>query len=42
MSAALDIGAIRAQFPVLQQEVGGRPLVYLDNAASTHSTHAAS
>ena len=35
MSAAVDIGAIRAQFPALQQEIGGRPLVYLDNAAST-------
>ena len=29
-----DIEAIRAQFPILQRQVNGRPLVYLDNAAS--------
>jgi len=32
---ALDIDAIRADFPVLKQEVHGNPLVYLDNAATT-------
>jgi cysteine desulfurase/selenocysteine lyase len=32
---ALDIGRIRASFPALAQEVNGRPLVYLDNAATT-------
>lgn len=32
---AFDLDAIRAQFPILDQEVNGRPLVYLDNAAST-------
>ena len=31
----LDIAAIRAQFPILQTEVHGKPLVYLDNAATT-------
>jgi cysteine desulfurase/selenocysteine lyase len=31
----LDIERIRADFPVLHQEVHGRPLVYLDNAATT-------
>lgn len=31
----LDPEAIRADFPVLDQEVNGHPLVYLDNAAST-------
>jgi len=31
----LDINAIRAEFPVLHQEVYNRPLVYLDNAATT-------
>ena len=31
----LDIAAIRAQFPILQTEVRGKPLVYLDNAATT-------
>ncbi len=30
-----DVEAIRAQFPVLHQDVHGKPLVYLDNAAST-------
>jgi cysteine desulfurase/selenocysteine lyase len=32
---ALDIERIRASFPALAQEVNGRPLVYLDNAATT-------
>src|SRR5262245_20955670 len=31
----LDITAIRADFPALAQNVHGRPLVYLDNAATT-------
>lgn len=31
----LDWGAIREDFPVLHQEVHGRPLAYLDNAASS-------
>jgi cysteine desulfurase/selenocysteine lyase len=31
----LDILAIRKQFPVLSRAVKGRPLVYLDNAATT-------
>ncbi|MCY3734383.1 MAG: aminotransferase class V-fold PLP-dependent enzyme, partial [Chloroflexi bacterium] len=31
----LDTAAIRAQFPILSREVHGRPLVYLDNAATT-------
>ncbi|HLT06938.1 MAG TPA: cysteine desulfurase [Cyclobacteriaceae bacterium] len=31
----LDINHIRNQFPVLHQEVNGKPLVYLDNAATT-------
>ena len=30
-----DAGTIRAEFPALQQEVHGTPLVYLDNAATT-------
>ncbi|MGF1448251.1 MAG: aminotransferase class V-fold PLP-dependent enzyme [Opitutales bacterium] len=29
-----DLEAIRADFPILQQTVQGRPLVYLDNAAT--------
>ena len=31
----LDIKEIRIQFPVLDQQVYGKPLVYLDNAATT-------
>ncbi|MFM2428370.1 MAG: hypothetical protein RL012_254 [Bacteroidota bacterium] len=31
----LDIQNIRAQFPILQQTVHGKPLIYLDNAATT-------
>jgi len=27
--------AIRQQFPILDQEVNGKPLVYLDNAATS-------
>ena len=33
--AAFDVAAIRAQFPALRQEIHGKPLVYLDNAATT-------
>ncbi|MCW1926430.1 SufS family cysteine desulfurase [Luteolibacter arcticus] len=32
---AFDSVTIRAEFPILAQEVNGRPLVYLDNAATT-------
>ncbi len=32
----LDIDAIRAQFPILRRTVHGKPLVYLDNAATKH------
>src|SRR4029453_16932390 len=31
----LAVGAIRHDFPVLHQTVHGKPLVYLDNAASS-------
>ena len=30
-----DVNTIRKDFPILQREVYGRPLVYLDNAATT-------
>ena len=41
MSAApLDSVALRADFPALQQEIHGKPLVYLDNAATTHKPKA--
>ncbi len=35
MSARFDIDAIRLDFPILHREVNGRPLVYLDNGATT-------
>lgn len=33
--AALDVHALRAQFPILHQQVRGKPLVYLDSAATS-------
>lgn len=33
--SAFDIDAVRKDFPILDQEVNGHPLVYLDNAASS-------
>ncbi|MEZ0540223.1 SufS family cysteine desulfurase [Fibrella arboris] len=36
----LDIQKIRADFPVLDQLVNGRPLVYFDNAATTQKPRA--
>ncbi len=33
---AFDVQAIRRDFPALHQTVNGRPLVWLDNAATTH------
>jgi len=32
----LDVARLRADFPILSREVNGKPLVYLDNAASSH------
>lgn len=34
-----DVEKIRADFPILQREVYGRPLVYLDNSATTQKPH---
>lgn len=34
-TAAFDAERLRADFPILQQQVHGKPLVYLDNAATT-------
>ncbi len=31
----VDLAALRADFPLLQREVNGRPIVYLDSAATT-------
>lgn len=35
IAPALDVARIRADFPILQQEVNGHPLAYLDSAASS-------
>src|SRR5687767_5667870 len=35
VSAPFDVQRIRADFPILARQVHGRPLVYLDNAATT-------
>ena len=40
MSPSYDLGRVRADFPILAQKVQGRPLVYLDNAASTQKPRA--
>ncbi len=32
---AFDVEAVRRDFPILQQTINGKPLVYLDNAATT-------
>ncbi len=37
---SLDVEAIRADFPILARTVHGRPLVYLDNAATTQKPQA--
>lgn len=34
-----DVGQIRGDFPILNMLVHGKPLVYLDNAATTHKPH---
>jgi cysteine desulfurase / selenocysteine lyase len=34
---ALDVEAIAAQFPILRREIGGRPLCYLDSAATAQT-----
>lgn len=40
IATAFDVEAVRAEFPGLHQEVHGRPLVYLDNAATTQKPRA--
>nr|WP_288977472.1 cysteine desulfurase [uncultured Allomuricauda sp.] len=37
IETTLDIQAIRKDFPILQREVNGKPLVYLDNAATSQT-----
>jgi len=38
--AEFDVAKVRADFPILAQEVRGRPLVYLDSAASAQKPQA--
>ena len=37
---AVDWSALRADFPILDQQVHGQPLIYLDNAATTQKPRA--
>ena len=39
-NGAYDVGRIRADFPILATQVYGKPLVYLDNAASAQKPQA--
>ena len=39
-STALDAARVRSDFPILSQEVHGKPLVYLDNAATSQKPRA--
>jgi cysteine desulfurase / selenocysteine lyase len=39
-SAPFDVNAIRRDFPILQERISGRQLVWLDNAATTHKPNA--
>ena len=39
-STGLDLDAIRKDFPILDQQVNGHPLVYLDNGATTQKPQA--
>jgi cysteine desulfurase/selenocysteine lyase len=38
--ARFDVASVRAAFPILEQRVHGKPLVYLDNAATTQKPQA--
>ncbi len=38
--AAFDVERVRQDFPILQQQVYGKPLVYLDNAATSQKPQA--
>ncbi len=37
---AFDVEAVRAEFPILKRQVNGKPLVYLDSAASAQKPRA--
>ena len=40
IAAGLDVERVRRDFPILHQYVRGRPLVYLDSAATSQKPHA--
>jgi cysteine desulfurase/selenocysteine lyase len=40
VAAAFDVEKVRRDFPILNQRVHGKPLVYLDNAATTQKPQA--
>jgi cysteine desulfurase/selenocysteine lyase len=40
MTMAFDAEAVRAEFPILSRQVNGKPLVYLDSAASAQKPRA--
>src|SRR5918999_6546457 len=40
IAAAFDVQRIRRDFPILNQKIHGKPLVYLDNAATTQKPQA--
>ncbi|HTW24494.1 MAG TPA: cysteine desulfurase [Candidatus Baltobacteraceae bacterium] len=40
VSGAFDVERVRADFPILEQKVHGKPLVYLDNAATSQKPRA--
>ncbi len=40
LSPVFDVARVRADFPILRREVHGKPLVYLDNAATTQKPQA--
>ncbi|MFZ0785321.1 MAG: cysteine desulfurase [Candidatus Acidiferrales bacterium] len=40
VSGAFDVESVRADFPILEQKVHGKPLVYLDNAATSQKPRA--
>jgi cysteine desulfurase/selenocysteine lyase len=35
LSIIVDVQSIRADFPILERKIGGQPLIYFDNAATT-------
>lgn len=39
IATKIDIPAVRKRFPVLDQEVNGKPLIYFDNAASSQTVN---